>query len=167
MTDSGPTEATVTRARDIMLAEFPTIHEEETLGDAIRRLVELAADAERPNVLVVVDADGRYEGILTARLLFQSLLGHWMSGSEEHADAQELYEALVSEQSERKLGDVLLRGLPKAKPADGVLALMELGCEKRLEYLPVVDNGTAVGIVPISRLFHAVANLTLTPEDGV
>ena len=62
-------------ARDLMMADYPRIHENEILGEAISKLVALGADPASPSVLIVVDEDGRYEGILTARLLFRCLLG--------------------------------------------------------------------------------------------
>lgn len=107
-------------ARDLMISDYPRIQETEALGEAIRRLVELSADPALPNVLIVVDEGGRYEGVLTARLLFRCLLGHWMPSQAAHADMKQLYDDLLSAaaaQEQSKIGEALIRGLPKAKPS--------------------------------------------------
>jgi len=37
-----------------------------------------------------------------------------------------------------------------------------------LEFLPVVDAGKVLGLVPVTAVFQATASLTLTPEhEGI
>ena len=60
-------------ARDLMVHEVGGIRGDQTLGEAMQALVDLQTDKEVPNALVVLDEDGNYDGLLTARLLCKSL----------------------------------------------------------------------------------------------
>ena len=113
-------------------------------------------------------ADDTYLGLLTARLLFKSLLTLWMPATSVRADEEQLQRELldvVMERGQLEVRDALIRGLPVAAPDDRLLALIELCCDKRLEFVPVVDGRHVVGLVPATEIFAAAASLALTPED--
>ena len=158
-------------ATDLMLHNVTKARADHTLGEAMQALVDLQGESEVPNALVVLDANGRYEGILTARLLLKSLLTLWMPSRAAHKDEAMLEKELldiVHERSKMAVHGALIRGLPTAAPSDRLLALVEIACDKRLEFMPVVDDGRVVGLVPITQIFLAVASLALTPEhEGI
>ena len=158
-------------ARDLMLHSFTKVRADHTLGEAMQALVDLQGESGVPNALVVLDANGRYEGILTARLLLKSLLTLWMPGKAAPKDEAMLEKELVDlvhERSRVAVQGALIRGLPTAAPSDRLLALVEVACDKRLEFVPVVDDGHVVGLVPVAQIFLAAASLALTPEhEGI
>ena len=47
------------------------------------------------------------------------------------------------------------------------ISRQRIGCEKseQLEFVPVVDDGHVLGLVPVTAIFQAAAALALTPED--
>jgi CBS domain-containing protein len=155
-------------ARALMVTQYATLEVDRPLREAMAELVRLQSNPKCPNALIVVAPDGEYEGVLTARLLFRSLLALWTPSREVREDAgrhhRELL-ALIQERSSLTVRSALLRGLPTAAPEDGLLTLIERGCEQKMEVLPVIEEGRPVGVIPITRLFHAVASLALTPED--
>ncbi len=170
-------------ARDLMVHEVGGIRGDQTLGEAMQALVDLQTDKEVPNALVVLDEDGNYDGLLTARLLCKSLAARTTPG--ENADkgtdksthkstpestappTKEQLE-LVRKRSQMRVHDALNRDLPTVAPGDRLLSLIRLASEKRPEYLPVVDNGHVRGLVPVTRIFLAAASLALTPEhEGI
>ena len=163
-------------ARDLMVHEVAGIRGDQTLGEAMHALVDLQADKEIPNALVVLDEDGNYDGILTARLLCKSLAARTTPGKDAGKDAdkdadagtalpkRELLE-LVRKRSQLRVHDALSRDLPTVAPGDRLLSLIRLARDKRPEYLPVVDNGHVRGLVPVTRIFLATAALALTPEN--
>jgi CBS domain-containing protein len=155
-------------ARDLMLKEHASIPSDRSLGEALASLVELQKDASRANVLVAVDAEGQFEGIVTAHLLCKSLLSLWMPAKSLREDSirleQELL-AVVGDRNELKVHDTLIRGLPTVLPSARLLELIEAACKQRLAFVPVVEDGRALGLVPITAVFQAVAALALTPED--
>ena len=132
----------------------------------MQALVDLQADKEIPNALVVLDEDGRYDGILTARLLCKSLAAR-TTPDENAGTAMPKTELLqlVRRRSQMKVRDALNRDLPTVAPGDRLLLLIRLASDERPEYLPVVDNGYVRGLVPVTRIFLAAASLALTPEN--
>ena len=88
-------------ARDLMFRTFTEVRADQTLGEAMRALVEAGADAAVPNVLAVVDDGGRFEGLLTARLILKSLLTLWMPSKALREDEMQLEEELLSLVEER------------------------------------------------------------------
>lgn len=155
-------------ARDLMLTSFSTVRVDQTLAEAMAVLVENQDDADVPNALVVLDAEGGYVGLLTARLLFKSLLTLWMPARAVRKDDELLERELltvVGDRSKLKVQDTLIRGLPTASPGDRLLALIDLACDQQLEFLAVVDGGCVLGLVPVTEIFQASASLALTPDD--
>lgn len=155
-------------AKDLMLTEYASIASDRSLGEALAILVGLQNDASRANVLVAEDAEGRFEGIVTAHLLCKSLLSLWMPAKSLREDClgleQELL-AVVGDRNELRVHDNLIRGLPTVLPSARLLEMIEAACEQRLAFLPVVEEKRALGLVPVTAVFQAVADLALTPED--
>ncbi len=155
-------------ARDLMLHDVAGIRRDQTLGEAMQALVDLQADKEIPNALVVLDADGNYEGILTARLLCKSLLDTWTpreATARDDAGLEQDLLSLVRQRSDLPVHDALSPDLPTAEIGDRLLRLIQLSTDQRLEFIPVVDKGHVHGLVPVTRIFLATASLALAPED--
>ena len=158
-------------ARDLMLRDIERIDGERSLAEAMRTLVELQEDPARANALAVVDAEDRYDGLLTARLLLRSMLALWMPSKSLRDDPAVLHKELldaVADRTHLHVHDALIRGLPTAAPDDRLLTLIEYGCDQKLEFVPVVDSGELLGLVPVTEIFQATAGLALTPEhEGI
>ncbi len=155
-------------ARDLMLGEYASISSDRSLGEALAALVDLQKDSLRANALVAVDADGRFEGLVTAHLLCRSLLSLWMPAKSLREDSVKLTQELltvVGDRNELKVHDTLIRGLPQVLPNARLLDLIDAACEQRLAFVPVVEDERLLGLVPITAVFQAVAALALTPED--
>jgi len=155
-------------ARELMGTRFATIERDQPVAAAIERLIAVAAESGMPNALVVLDAEGRYEGILTAKLLIRSLMALWSPARPVREDPLLLETDLLDLAADRghmRAHDALVHGLPVAQPEERLFALIERVCEMELEYLPVVEEGRAIGLVPATELFYAVARLALTPDD--
>lgn len=155
-------------ASDLMVRDFAKIGTNRPIREAIWTLTEIQADPTFPNALVATDQDGGYAGLLTAKLLLRRLIAHWMPSKQVLADEALLEQEMLAAVSD-KLGslvaDALIRGLPVASPNDRLLPLIQMSCEARLEFVPVVENGVAIGLVPITELFNTASALALTPED--
>jgi len=155
-------------ARDLAVNGVRILNGERPVRDAFDELIALRSEPGEPNVVVIVDAEGLYEGLLTARLLLRSLLALWRPTRSIREDVERFDEELLELARERcvlPVRTVLVRGLPTAAPDDRLPTLIELACEERMEFLPVVEDRRLSGVVPIGRLFHTVASLALTPGD--
>ena len=168
MTDDHPMVPGPVAARDLMLERFARISVESTLRDARATLADLQSDPDMPNVLVAVDEDDRYQGILTARMLLENLLSGWRPSAEsrtgETRRERELL-ALAAERSNARIADILVRELPVAAPDDRLVPLIQLGCERHLEFIPIVEDLQPLGVVPIAAVLTAAATLALRPDD--
>ena len=158
-------------ARDLLVSGVRSLPGDRSLHQAMRALVDLQDDPALPNALLIVDADGNYQSVLTARLLLKSLLPLWMPSKAVRDDdavlERELF-ALLAERGKLQVQDALIRGLPNVGPDARLLEMIGATCEQRLEYLPVVAAGKAIGVVPVNALFAATAGLALTPEhEGI
>jgi len=63
------------------------------------------------------------------------------------------------------IGDVLVADIPVVGPADRLLTMIRRGAAMRLDFLPVVENGSPLGFAPITAIFQAAAGMALKPED--
>lgn len=156
------------RAHDLMLRHFERVHSNLRLAQAMTMLVRLQFDEVQPNVLVVIRDDGSFEGLLTARLLCRSLLALWKPARSVREDESRLLQQLVevvTDRAELEVHDALMRGLPTVGVDDGLVSMIDAVCEHQLEFLPVVASDQVVGLVPITRLLEATAELVLRPED--
>lgn len=155
-------------ARELMGPRFATIARDQPVAEAIGRLIAVAVEAGMPNAVVVHDEEGRYEGILTAKLLLKSLMALWSPARPVREDPLLLETDLLDLAADRgnmRAHDALVHGLPVAQPDERLFALIDRVCEAELEYLPVVEDGRAIGLVAATELFYAVARLALTPDD--
>ena len=155
----------VIRARDLMRREFLRVRADQTLGDTMAALREAQATAGLPNAVMVVDADGKFVGMLTAKLLIRVLVG---SGeSDQQVDDVELLHVARGRLSDL-VGEALILDIPIVRPDDRLLTIIRRGVSTRLDFVPVVDNGQPVGCVPITTIFQSVASIALTSEhEGI
>ncbi len=161
----------LTVATNIMLRNPAKICSDRSVGEAMTALRQLQDNASVANALVVVDAHGKYEGPLTARLLFQSMLSLWRPSAALRRDPAQLQQellAVIQERADLRIHDTLIRGLPTATEQERIPALMELSCDQQLEYIAVVKDGQVLGLVPVTAILKAAASLALTPEhEGI
>ena len=153
------------RARDLMRTEFARVRTDQTLGDAVVALRKAQAVGELPNAAMVVDADGRFVGMLTAKLLIRILVGSEASG-EQVDDAQLLH--VARGRLPNLMGDALIPDIPVVTPDDRLLTIIRRGVSTALDFVPVVDDGQPVGLVPITAIFQSAASIALTSEhEGI
>ncbi|MGC8694848.1 MAG: CBS domain-containing protein [Conexivisphaera sp.] len=105
------------KVADLMRKDFESIRIDEPLSKAMGKL-------EDAGVLVVLDANGNYAGVLTERDAIRTLL----------------------DPTTTKVGSVY-RKAPRASPDDDALRAARLMMENDLRYLPVSSGDVVVGIV--------------------
>lgn len=167
------------KARDLMSTTFMRIGGGHSLRETIGILFEPAGPIQTqapPDVartLVVVEPDGTFSGLLTPRYLMLALFRGWQPDEAVLKDDQRLSDILLTRGSERlkmSVAEAMNREAPVIHPDDGMLKMLKLAGEKRLECLPVVnpENGNAIGIVSMNTLFRALADISLTAEtEGI
>jgi CBS domain-containing protein len=148
------------KAGDVMTTGAATVRPDASLADAARILIE-----HRISGLPVVDAVGRLVGILTEQDFLRQEDGarpRWLDvllrEDEKHATLHQL--------RSRRVADVMSRqpiSVGVETPVDHLLDLMEHHGIKRL---PVVQDGSVVGIVSRSNLLEAMVREANRPPAG-
>ena len=155
----------VIRARDLMLTEFVRVRTDQTLGEGMAALREAQAKEGLPNALMVVDPDGKFVNMLTAKLLVRILVGSGAPG--ERFDDDHLLQ-IASGRLANRIGDALVVDVPPVTSDDRLLTMIRRGLPTRLDFVPVVDDGRPVGLAPITAIFQSAASIALTPEhEGI
>jgi CBS domain-containing protein len=152
-------------ASDVMVRDVVTVGPRTGVADAVKLLVERDISA-----LPVVDEAGRIVGILSeADLMRRDELG-----TEKHRpwwlEAVTPAASLAAEFARshgRKVAEVMSTAVVAATedtPLTEIAAILE---RNRIKRLPIVRDGTLVGIVSRANLIQALATLLLPPAEGV
>jgi CBS domain-containing protein len=112
--------------------ELATITADRTIEDAVGEL-----GRRRIGSLVVIDAQGRLEGILSERDVVAAM-------SEKGMDL-----------SQSRVRDLMTRTVTTCRPDDDVTAVSVKMTDGRFRHVPVMDNGRLVGIVSIGDAVKA------------
>lgn len=179
-----------TTARDLMTLTFLRLGSGHTLREALGILLDPQAPESAPRVLIVLNPDGTFAGTLSTRFLLRALVPEWVEredvSPEEGAPGRGMYgkgtsgnkplgttppeeeadygERLLHSMQERlniKVGQAMNPHVPTVAPGECLPRLIELIHTKRLDCLPVLDNGRVVGVVYVASIFNAAAQLAL------
>ena len=155
------------RARDLALTDFASVDQSDRIAVALTMLIEVQGHEHRPKALIVHDGNGGFVGMLSARLLARVLVAEWSPSADDLGEAALETELLAAVRARLDLsvGEVLLRDLPQVAPDARLLEMIRATCERRIEYLAVVEDGRPFGLVPVTAIFQATASLALTPDD--
>ena len=157
-----------TQVRDLVHTDVVTLCGDRSLREARRALLDLTSEASTPRVIIIIEEDGDYVGLITARLLFKRLLHDWDPNGVAHRDPEVLESELldrIRERSALPVRDAVVKGIPTVSPEDQLHTLIEIGCDETIEYVPVVEDGRAVGVVPVMTILREAASLALRPDD--
>lgn len=106
-----------------------TVSASATIGQAVSRMRD-----ERVGALIVRTVNGRLIGVLSERDVVLGL----------HTHGATLLDMAVD--------DVMTLGVPTASPADSITQTMKVMTERRARHLPVIEDGTVVGLVSIGDI---------------
>lgn len=119
-------------AGGLMATEVVTVRAEGTVGDAMRRLQEIAPDAETIYYVYVVDATGRLVGVVSLR-------------------------DLILARPLAPLASIMRTNVVSARVDDDQEAVARAFEKYRLQALPVVDPGNRLlGVVTVDDILHVV-----------
>jgi CBS domain-containing protein len=117
-----------TTARELMSTDLVTIGPHATLGEAAREL-----QRHRVGAALVLDDDGRFQGIITERDLLRSV------AASRHPDQGRVESWMTA--------DAITIGPQTTR--DEAAAIMQ---ERNFRHLPVIEDGKLVGMLSIRNL---------------
>lgn len=179
MSDS---QATLKRAGDLMipLDQYPHLPYWFTLRQAIAEMqtseFNIRGRKSLPRVILVFDEKYRLLGLVRRRDLLRGLEPSFLANSSVQADkdlldmqmagafADASLERVVSgirERAERPVRDVMLPIAATADVNDNIMKLIYVMVSNNLHLLPVLKDGSVVGVVRTVDVFDEVAQLVL------
>lgn len=147
-------------AKDIMTPDPVTVTPDTSVTDAAHLMVQ-----KRIGSLPVLDADGKLVGLVTegdlimqdAKVHFPTYL-HLLGGFVFYPGSTERFEADLRKAVGATVGDVMTADPVTVSPTASVPDVATLLVEREVSRIPVMDNGTLIGIVSKSDIVRAIAS---------
>ncbi|MBN1867073.1 CBS domain-containing protein [Candidatus Sumerlaeota bacterium] len=158
-------------ARDLVRSVFLRVGTDHTLRETLGVLLDPLARGQRPRVLIVLNTDCSFAGLLTTRDILRTLLPDWIDDTdprEENEDAFEprLLDALRS-RLDVKVVAAMKTDVSVAAPSDRLPTLLSTMLSQRVDSIPVLDGGRILGVVHLADVFSACARLALASQADV
>jgi hypothetical protein len=149
-----------TTAREILSSKFVRIGEGHSTAEAIGIIFNPESSTLREIVIIVLDGEGNYAGMVEPRNILESL-GTELSAAGEDPAAQV---AAIRRGLNVPVSDIARRDIPAARLDDNLATLLGLAARTDASTLPVFQDQVFTGIVPVTALFDAICKKTLSSE---
>ena len=150
-------------AKDLMTPRFLRVSTEHSLREALGMVLHGEAKGYDTAGIVVIDQEGDLAGILTHAALVKGLAGEGEVPAEQVAFLQS-----VEVQFGKTIDDIMETEMPQVTADTPVAELIFLMPRNQFECLPVMEETRVIGLVYVSDIFRAAAQLALTPEtEGI
>lgn len=146
-------------ADDLMTKRFLRISTEHNLREALALLLYGEDHKAETAAIVVIDTQGNLAGILTPECVVSGLVGDTPLTS--HHDLNKA----IDDHFPLTIDHVMKKGIPIATRSTPLAALLLMITKEKHECIPVCEDGSVIGLVYVSDLFKAAANLALTEAD--
>ncbi len=145
-------------ARELISSKFVRIGEAHSTAEAIGIIFDPQESSLREIVIVVLDGDGGYAGLVEPRNILESL-GTELSLAGEDPAAQV---AAIRRRLSSPVSEIARRDVPPATLNDNLAGLLALAARTEATTIPVFDQGVFVGVIPVTTVFDAICKLTLS-----
>ena len=153
------------RAKDIMTSRFLRISTQHSIGEALGLLLYGEQKKMDTGAIVVIDVEGDFAGLLTPGCILRGL------GESADPDVQttgENFIGAVNARLSQSIESAMRKDLVtvgRDTPLSRLIYMMGMG---DMECLPVMEENRVVGLIYVTDLFRATANLALTPgSEGI
>lgn len=146
-------------ARDLMNTTFHTLSPEMSIKEAVRLFTKASSDENRKIFgMMVLDEAGKLVGMLSMHdiLLYMRPKHIHIWGMMEDIDIEGITETACEKAESIQVGDIMSTELFTIGPRAHTFMILDVMLKKHIRRLPVVENGTLLGIVYISDLFYHI-----------
>ncbi len=146
-------------ARDIMSTNFHTISPDIHVSVAVTTFKETSLQEQRKIFgMMVLDDNGQLVGMLSMYdiLLYLRPKHIHIWGMMEDIDVAGLVDGACSKTAKIIVGDIMSPDIITITPETHKFMILDIMIKKHIRRLPVVDNGSLLGIVYISDLFYDI-----------
>jgi len=145
-------------ARELVSSKFVRIGEAHSTAEAIGIIFDPDESSLREIVIVVLDGDGGYTGLVEPRNILESL-GTELSLAGEDPSAQV---AAIRRRLGSPVSEIARRDVPPATLDDNLASLLAIAARTESATIPVFDGGNFVGVIPVTSVFEAICKITLS-----
>jgi CBS domain-containing protein len=145
-------------ARDMMTKNFDTIHMDEPVEKAIKKILhaKVRPTGHKTVSLMVVDDGHALVGTISMYYILYHLrpsyLNYGVDGSE--LDWKGEVDEFVQAVKAKKVSQIMNDNLLYVSPDEPVMSILDRLIKNRIRRIPVVDNGKLVGIIYMSDIFY-------------
>ena len=153
----------MTTARELVTSRFVRIGETHRIAEAVGIIFDPGASELREIVIVVLDGEGNYLGLVEARTLLKSLGTELtVAGEDPAAQVPAIRRTLGI-----PVAEVARRDVPSAQLDSTLAELLLIAAQSDSSNIPVFDKKDFVGVIPITAVFEKLCSMTLssTGED--
>ena len=143
-------------ARELITEKFVRIGEGHSLSEAIGILFDPHTSALRNIVIVVLDGQGGYVGLLEPRNILASL------GTTLSLQSPEMLATAIRSGVAVTVAEAVRRDVPAVRMCDNLATLLHTTSLTDAAMLPVFDDGEFAGVIPVTAIFDALCKLTVS-----
>jgi len=146
-------------ARDIMSTNFHTISPDIPVSKAVTTFKDASQQEQRKIFgMMVLDDNSQLVGMLSMYdiLLYLRPKHIHIWGMMEDIDVAGLVDGACSKMAKILVGDIMSPDIITITPETHKFMILDIMIKKHIRRLPVVDNGSLLGIVYISDLFYDI-----------
>ena len=155
-------------ARDIMSTRFRTLFPELPVSEAVKEF-KRASQAEGRKIfgMMVLDKQQNLVGMLSMFdiLLFLRPKHIHIWGMMDDIDISGIVDAACDQARSVLVGDIMTQEVITIPPDTHTFMILDVMIKKHVRRLPVIENGTLLGIVYISDLFYGVLDRFADKDD--
>lgn len=145
-------------AKDVMVAEFDTIHAQASAALAIEKILDgnIRKTGHKTISLIVIDELNELAGVITMfDILYHlrpSFLNFGIDGNELSWDGQ--IKHFVKALGTKKVHQIMSPNVIGALPDEHLMVILDRMVKNKYRRLPVIENFKPIGIVYISDIYH-------------
>ncbi len=152
-------------ARELMRPSFIRLGKKHTLREALAIVLANQTRGEADKILIVLDKDSSFSGILTTRNLLRVLLPEDIINGDSNLPSEEILFNAMHDKSQLPVDHALTPNIPLIGPETRLLELIQIMHQQYLEVLPVVENKKLVGVIYLTDVFKAASELALATQE--
>jgi hypothetical protein len=148
----------MTTARQLVSNHFVRIGQTHSTAEAVAIIFDPEPSTLREIVIVVLDAEGNYFGLVDPHEIFDSLgTSLSVAGDDPAAQIAAIRRSLATPVSE-----IARRNVPAARLDDGLATLLTIASHTESSTIPVFDGPAFVGVISTTTLFNAICKISLS-----
>jgi len=149
-------------ARDVMDTRFHTLEPQQSIAEAVAAF-KTASEKEKKKIfgMMVTDQQGQLVGMLSMYDVLNYVQPKHASiiGEMDDIDPAEVYRSRLATTGSIRVDDIMTTEVVTVRPETHLMVIAESMIKRHIRRLPVVDDGTVVGIVYVSDVFYRMMDI--------